>query len=1157
MQVLQGSWTRQQARKSLQELFAGDGGYASPPPPRSSPPSAGDAGKDDAIVRLLDACDLAGVGYEEMHRRLRSRESGLTASPPPQQRQQHLRGGSSSTSPQGAGGSPSPQRTPAYTYTSIDPSWQARADNLAQRYHIPRDTALSLLVQTDGHAGKASRLIAAASAAANAASSSASDAETPPPSSRVPPSLSLASAAGDASVYGALRAVSSHRPSLAVSQRRNGALSQSQVSASHPGGTRVHSDLSHFGLGEVESVGDADDGGGDDADAFSATAAAGLPLHRSHSAHPVVGFPLQPHESMLSMSASVSQVTPTQSVAALSRYMSRHSLHDAATHALSLSASAVPSPSPPPVPPVPPVPPTDAGSPPSSPEASPRPPPAAAVEHHPVELQAPMPKKKPDSEWDTITWCELLTPVGDAAPGRYILAARRAWGCVAFFTPPAVPRYHNKTPGDVNVDPDALTFQDIVQQRFSSTPLPPVYMVPVACVLFVEIAEVGFDESRQSTQLVPAGGGTAPAARTRSSRSATNLGLGRLISPQGAHIRIRFPLVHFVNACRAVRRNVEACLAHPFPLAPCYNAELYRDGQDYYPQLMTALLAAKETIFIAGWYLTPFVFLDRSPLHQSKRLDNILQKKAYEGVRVRVLLYAEVEAAIPLASSNAQTHLEGLHPTNIQVIRHRGPLTFTHHQKFVVVDETTAFVGGLDLTWGRFDLHAHPVTDESTSVWPGLDYRNPVTRPDDLNSQIKAPFTDVLQRDKHARMPWHDVHVKICGASAYHLSLNFVQRWNHHLDSASSSRRKRLTRLNPSLMKSHVAPSRAAAGAAAGGDDEPHQKNMMTCRVMRSLGDWSSAVRVERCIQDALVSAIRAAKHTVYIENQFFISSLYGPPVVNLVGSVIADRINQAARARETFRVLLVLQPHGEGSPVTDPFIQRVMHFQNATLRQLVKRVRAVCRERVDDYLHIACLRNYGFLPPSAASGGSGVPTPVSSTVYVHSKLLVVDDEVMLIGSANINDRSLVGDRDSEIAVLLDDTRHHTGKVRRFRQALVAEHLGVEKEILSARGGAAARGAAAALYDTSLCDDALWSELRARSAENQKAFESVFPDCPTNAVTTVEQAKRRAAMLPNRNAQVMLSGVKGHICEYPLGWLQEAGRDKSMAERAAGTDFFV
>jgi phospholipase D1/2 len=34
---------------------------------------------------------------------------------------------------------------------------------------------------------------------------------------------------------------------------------------------------------------------------------------------------------------------------------------------------------------------------------------------------------------------------------------------------------------------------------------------------------------------------------------------------------------------------------------------------------------------------------------------------------------------------------------------------------------------------------------------------------------------------------------------------------------------------------------------------------------------------------------------------------------------------------------------------------------------------------------------------------------------------MIVDDEVALIGSANINDRSLMGSRDSEIAMVIHD----------------------------------------------------------------------------------------------------------------------------------------
>lgn len=39
--------------------------------------------------------------------------------------------------------------------------------------------------------------------------------------------------------------------------------------------------------------------------------------------------------------------------------------------------------------------------------------------------------------------------------------------------------------------------------------------------------------------------------------------------------------------------------------------------------------------------------------------------------------------------------------------------------------------------------------------------------------------------------------------------------------------------------------------------------------------------------------------------------------------------------------------------------------------------------------------------------------------VYVHSKVMIVDDCTVLIGSANINDRSLLGSRDSEVLLLM------------------------------------------------------------------------------------------------------------------------------------------
>lgn len=45
----------------------------------------------------------------------------------------------------------------------------------------------------------------------------------------------------------------------------------------------------------------------------------------------------------------------------------------------------------------------------------------------------------------------------------------------------------------------------------------------------------------------------------------------------------------------------------------------------------------------------------------------------------------------------------------------------------------------------------------------------------------------------------------------------------------------------------------------------------------------------------------------------------------------------------------------------------------------------------------------------------------VSEELYVHSKILVADDRLAIIGSANINDRSQLGSHDSEIAVVIED----------------------------------------------------------------------------------------------------------------------------------------
>lgn len=48
----------------------------------------------------------------------------------------------------------------------------------------------------------------------------------------------------------------------------------------------------------------------------------------------------------------------------------------------------------------------------------------------------------------------------------------------------------------------------------------------------------------------------------------------------------------------------------------------------------------------------------------------------------------------------------------------------------------------------------------------------------------------------------------------------------------------------------------------------------------------------------------------------------------------------------------------------------------------------------------------------------------VSEELYIHTKILIADDRLAIVGSANLNDRSQLGSHDSEIAVVIEDQEH-------------------------------------------------------------------------------------------------------------------------------------
>ncbi|XP_057680032.1 phospholipase D1-like isoform X2 [Corythoichthys intestinalis] len=191
-------------------------------------------------------------------------------------------------------------------------------------------------------------------------------------------------------------------------------------------------------------------------------------------------------------------------------------------------------------------------------------------------------------------------------------------------------------------------------------------------------------------------------------------------------------------------------------------AKWYVNGKTYMEDLANALEEAREEIFITDWWLSPEIFLKRPIVEGNRwRLDHVLRRKARQGVRVYVILYKEVEVALGINSGYSKKTLRHLHP-NIKVMRHPDHVSsavylWAHHEKIVVVDQSVAFVGGIDLAYGRWDDREHRLTDvgsvtysraEDADAVDGGGYGNPAFSADDAAVLPKVKGQGRMRRAK-------------------------------------------------------------------------------------------------------------------------------------------------------------------------------------------------------------------------------------------------------------------------------------------------------------------------------------------------------------------------------------------------------------------------
>ncbi|MEZ2311777.1 phospholipase D-like domain-containing protein [Paraburkholderia sp. RCC_158] len=754
--------------------------------------------------------------------------------------------------------------------------------------------------------------------------------------------------------------------------------------------------------------------------------------------------------------------------------------------------------------------------------------------------------------------------------------------------------------------------------------------------------------------------------------------------------------------------NVWVGAGQPFSLPRTGNAlKAFTTGKAYFSDLASAIQAAAQVVYIAGWQVNW-----DAELAQGVRLFDVLLKAVKGNPQLKVYVMPWMHSP-PVQTYDNQTKsvLEAINEivgrtcvwvTLAASLADEDRSFFSHHQKLVAIDGKTAYIGGMDLAYGRFDdatydlkadaenrqalnryngciPHLGHVSKESLidpDLLTGAVDNHPTlwgllpSNREDILKKIEAggyqiaygdetpyvsatthptglPSNDsTLDASRQPRMPWQDVHFRIDGPSASDVAHNFVVRWN----SEGGAKRIRLD-LPPEpavqtggckvqVLRSAPAAMRSAEFDGLHGADKTSQ----------------SSPDGKQCeIAVAMRNLINKATSFIYIENQFFVSGfgiehtnpdttaanvtssqpLSGPAAQvkgqgfgewatrrtsehaeeapkNFICEMLGHRIGRTIMSgvKEHFHVIITLPVHPEGmlnnesimtqvhwtmqSLVFGTFslLNRVRRFLKAKeLRDKKapdwnkvlsdpndKRYEDIAIEKCRDYVTLLNLRNWTRLGERY----------VTEQIYVHTKLMVVDDLFALVGSANINDRSLLGSRDSEIAVLVADsaTEKHdidgSGHVKVTRT--FARHLRQElwKKLFGIAGNVRPATQLMGAIDQP-ANPANWKAIQTVADANQKLYEAAFAFIPRNRAlsdspdeqgdfasiwpTWDPKRKSTGGKMPfedafwakpqHEKAAANLSQLRGFIVSLPIEWTKGENNNLGFATSLVAENYQV
>jgi phosphatidylserine/phosphatidylglycerophosphate/cardiolipin synthase-like enzyme len=373
------------------------------------------------------------------------------------------------------------------------------------------------------------------------------------------------------------------------------------------------------------------------------------------------------------------------------------------------------------------------------------------------------------------------------------------------------------------------------------------------------------------------------------------------------------------------------------------------------------------------------------------RLGDLLSGLAGRGVEVRGLLWRSHPKLLGFNEEDESVLASVVNKAGGQLLLDGRVRRFgSHHQKLVVL------------------LHPGRPQDDVAFVG-GIDLCH--GRRDDARHH-GDPQAERLDPAYGTRPPWHDIQASVRGPAIADLVETFRERWEDRtpLGSTSSPLRRILHRwthepATPDPLPP-FGPSPPATGTQA-------VQVLRTYPVKRPA--YPFAVDGERSIARMYAKALPRARSLVYVEDQYFWSE------------EIATLYEEALRRAPELRLIAVVPRHPDRNGALSGPASRLGQLA------MMDRLAAVGGDRV------------AFFDLENERGDA---------IYVHAKVVIIDDVIAMVGSDNMNLRSWTHDSELSIAVLDEepderepsDPAGRGDGARRFarelRLRLWGEHLG-------------------------------------------------------------------------------------------------------------------